>query len=327
MARFEAETVERCQAERPGEILPRELRIELPRFTLDTYGTGERGRGARGHHDLEGLVACQGGGEIGGRDGLDQQFTGGQIDCCEPHLGGARVQGEEEIVPAPIQPHVGEAAPARYGLDHLLPHDALRELGILHLLADRHAVPQADQASQVLGSRFHRHAGERHVRRAAVVPRREREAELAGRQPSVVLEHFVEVAHPKEQHGIGVPGLDLAVLLHQGRIRLDARGHDSSTTTNGCPPRRVLRRFCACTASSCVAYRPTRTLNRPLVSRTTRASKPITFNRVSISSTWAALFTASTCTAYVVALVWLSPGAGGGAGAGVPLPSGEQRDA
>src|SRR2546430_5734472 len=93
---------------------------------------------------------------------------------------------------------------------------------------------------------------------------------------------------------------DLAILLHQRRVRLDARRHGSSTT-NGWPPSRVLRRRWACAASSCDAYRPTRTLNKPLVSRTTRASNPITFRRLSISSTCAALFTANTWTAYVAA--------------------------
>src|SRR5256886_8169268 len=45
---------------------------------------------------------------------------------------------------------------------------------------------------------------------------------------------------------------DLAILLHQRRVRLDARRHGSSTT-NGWPPSRVLRRRWACAASSCDA--------------------------------------------------------------------------
>src|SRR5207248_661779 len=142
------------------------------------------------------------------------------------------------------------------------------------------------------------HRGEVLFRRPAIVPRREGETQFASGELRVVLEHLVEVTHPEEQDGVGVSCLDLAILLHQRGVRLDARRHGSSTT-NGWPPSRVLRRRWACAASSCDAYRPTRTLNKPLVSRTTRASKPITFRRVSISSTFAALFTANTWTAYV----------------------------
>src|SRR5216110_1828201 len=112
---------------------------------------------------------------------------------------------------------------------------------------------------------------------------------------------------------VRVPRLDVAVLLHQRRIGVDPRRRHGSSTTNGCPPNRVLRRRCTWAASSCVAYRPTRTLNRPLVSRTTRASKPMTLRRVSISSTCDALLTARTCTAKIVAVAggggfaWVSP--------------------
>src|SRR5207237_10353283 len=133
----------------------------------------------------------------------------------------------------------------------------------------------------------------RTVRRAVVVARGESEPAVPGCGLRFVLEHFVKVSHPEEQDGVRVSRFDLAILLHQRRVRLDSWRHGSSTT-NGWPPSRVLRRRWACAASSCVAYRPTRTLKRPLVSRTTRASKPITFRRVSISSTCAALFTAST---------------------------------
>src|SRR5207249_6677586 len=110
-----------------------------------------------------------------------------------------------------------------------------------------------------------------------------------------------EVAHTEKQDGVRVPRIDLAILLHEGGVGLHPRRHGSSTT-NGWPPTRVLSRRCTCCASSRVVYRPTRTLKSPLVSRTTRASKPMTLRRVNMSSTVAALFTASTWTAYAPAL-------------------------
>src|SRR5207237_701760 len=101
-----------------------------------------------------------------------------------------------------------------------------------------------------------------------------RETELAGGESGVVFEHLVEVAHPEEQNGLRVPRLDLAVLLHEWRVGFDPRGHGSSTT-NGCPPMRVLSRRCTCCASSRVAYRPPpRDRPAPPESEGSRARRP-----------------------------------------------------
>ena len=119
-------------------------------------------------------------------------------------------------------------------------------------------MPLGDEPAQVLGGGLDRHAGERDLGGAAVVARREREPELARRELRVVLEHFVEVAHPEEHDGLRIVRLDLAVLLHQGRVGRvglgDAGGrrwrrHDSSTM-NGCPPSLVRSRDKARCASS-----------------------------------------------------------------------------
>ena len=115
-------------------------------------------------------------------------------------------------------------------LHHLAAHEALRELRVLDLLADRHAVPFGDQAAEVVGGGLHGDAGERDVGRAAVVARREGEAELSGGELSIVLEHLVEVAHPEKQDRVGVPRFDLAVLLHERGVGLDPRRHNCSTT-------------------------------------------------------------------------------------------------
>ena len=90
-------------------------------------------------------------------------------------------------------------------------------LGILDLLADRDAIAVLHEPAQILLARLHRHAGERHFGRAAVVARRERQAEHARRRLGVVVEHLVEVAHPEEQDRALMPRLDLPVLLHQRR--------------------------------------------------------------------------------------------------------------
>src|SRR6266581_282951 len=302
VARLDAEPVEGCHPEGASQILAPQLGVEFPRLALGAHGARKRegSRRAAGKHELPGFVASEHRGEVLRRHGLEQELAGREIERrnsggCTPS-----VDCQQEIVPAALEPVVGEDAAGGDGLHDRTSHEALRELGILHLLADRHAVTEADQPPQVLRRRLDGNAGEGHFRRTAIVPRREGETQFAGGELRVVLEHFVEVTHPEEQDGVGVSCFDLAILLHQRGVRLDARRHGSSTT-NGWPPSRVLMRRWACAASSCDAYRPTRTLNKPLVSRTTRASKPITFRRVSISSTCAALFTANTWTAYVAA--------------------------
>src|SRR5206468_10357954 len=104
----------------------------------------------------------------------------------------------------------------------------------------------------------------------------------------VVLEHLIEVAHPKKEDVLRVASLDVAILLHEWRLGDSRHG---SSTTNGCPPTFALRRCRGRTASSRVAQRPTRPWKKPVESRNTRASNPITSRRVSMSSTWAVLFT------------------------------------
>ena len=88
-------------------------------------------------------------------------------------------------------------------------------LRILDLLADRDAIALLHEPAQILLSRAHRHSGERYLRRAAVVARRQRETEDARGRLGVVVEHLVEVAHPEEQDRALMPRLDLPVLLHQ----------------------------------------------------------------------------------------------------------------
>src|SRR5437899_7369468 len=313
----------------PGPRARARDRTPTPRARCVRRPGAGQGGCAAGKHHFPGFVASEHRSEVLRSRGLEQELAGREIERRQPGRRAPSVDRQQEIVAAALEPVVGEDGAGGDGLDDRAPHEALGELGILHLLADRHAVTEARQPPQVLGRRLDGNTGEGHLRSAAVVARRESEAQFARGELRVVLEHLVEVTHPEEQDGVGVSRLDLAILLHQRCVRLDSWRHGSSTT-NGWPPSRVLRRRWACAASSCDAYRPTRTLNRPLVSRTTRASKPITFKRVSISSTCAALFTAMTWTAYVAAggvgLAWVSPAVVGTAAAGATVAE-AQREA
>src|SRR6476619_2727829 len=78
----------------------------------------------------------------------------------------------------------------------------------------RRTIPFATRGSSTCA---HWHARKRYFRRTTIVARRERQAEDAGGRLGVVVEHFVEVAHPEEQDCALMPRLDLPVLLHQRR--------------------------------------------------------------------------------------------------------------
>ena len=141
-------------------------------------------------------------------------------------LPASRPDRADEVVPRAVEQVVGERDARRDRLDDFAPHDALGRLGIFDLLADRDAKALLHEPSHVVAGRLHRNAGERHARRAAVVPRRQREPEHARRRFGVVVEHLVKLAHAKKQDRVLVPSLDLAILLHERRLR--RRAHLSS---------------------------------------------------------------------------------------------------
>jgi hypothetical protein len=164
------------------------------------------------------------------RETADQaQFARREIRRRDPHLATQRVERAEIVVAPDIQQVVAERRARRDRLDHGALHDPLREPRILDLLADRHAVSLLHEATQVLRGRLHRHAGQRHLRRAAVVPRGQREVQRARRHLGVLVEHLVEVAHPEEQDRVGMPRLDLPVLRHQRRRAAAAHPRGAST--------------------------------------------------------------------------------------------------
>jgi hypothetical protein len=157
----------------------------------------------------------------------------------------------EEVVARAIEEIIGEHRAGGDRLHHRALHDALRELRVLDLFADRHAESLFDQATQIVGRCAHGDAREWHGRGPAVVARRERQAEHTRGRLSVVVEHLVEIAHPEEQDGIRMPGLDLAVLLHQRRGRTAA--HRASVSATIAPMRCALSVATTATASARVA--------------------------------------------------------------------------
>ncbi len=137
--------------------------------------------------------------------------------------GAARPRDRQQVVVGPgvEQGVFGQRArrhqPHHAAADHALVA-ALARLGrVLHLLADRDAVAERDQAMQIVLGALHRHAAHRDI--GALVPAAlgQHDAERPGGDLGVLEEQFVEIAHPVEQQQFGMRGLDLQKLFHHRR--------------------------------------------------------------------------------------------------------------
>ena len=225
------EPVEREHAELPREIFARQRRVELPRVALGDERVVARRR-QRTARSPRGTRISRGASRAEQRDRLvgtpSQSSRSSPVETSAAatptrsaiaRRAGTRADRADEVVARAVEQVVGERDAGRDRLDHLAAHDALRELRILHLLADRDAEALLHEPAHVVARRLHRDAGERHVRGAAVVARRQREAEHARRRLGVVIKHLVELAHAEKQDRVLMPALDLAVLLHERRLR------------------------------------------------------------------------------------------------------------
>ena len=88
-------------------------------------------------------------------------------------------------------------------------------LGVFQLLADGYALARPHQLGQVGVDGVVGEAGQLDIRRRAVGPPREGDAQNAAGTDCILAEGFVEVTHAEQQDCIGVHRLDGVVLLHQ----------------------------------------------------------------------------------------------------------------
>ena len=166
---------------------------------------------------------------LGGRDALEafrQGVGGGLLDLeaagrdIHPGQAGAPLgkgdRRQEVVGPAVEYLLLGQGAGGHDAGDVAL-DEALRLGGVLHLVADGHAVAGADEALDVAVGGVVGEAGHRDGVRALVAAG-ERQAEHARAELRVLEERLVEVAHAEEQDGLLVPLLEGQVLLHHGRL-------------------------------------------------------------------------------------------------------------
>src|SRR5262249_17260295 len=102
---------------------------------------------------------------------------------------------------------------------------------ILHLLADRDAKSLLHEAPHVVAGRLYGNAGERHVGGGTVVSGRERQPKDARCSFRILIKHLIKLAHAEKQDRILMAALDLAVLLHERRLRHGRPGVFGSMST------------------------------------------------------------------------------------------------
>ena len=138
------------------------------------------------------------------------------VTCTNP------LHREENARPARLeQPLLGD----RPGRDE--PHDVaaddrfrsplLRFRRIFELLADCDAMAERDQPVEIIVGALDRDAAHPDVLAIMLAALGEHDAERPARDLRVVEEKLVEVAHPIEEQGIGIGGLDLEILRHHRR--------------------------------------------------------------------------------------------------------------
>jgi hypothetical protein len=99
-------------------------------------------------------------------------------------------------------------------------HDAPRLRWVGHLFADGDLVPQGEKPRDVARRRMVRNPGHGDLVRRALVAAGQREIERARRQDGVVVEHLVEIPHPKKKDRVRMRRLGGVVLPHHRGERL-----------------------------------------------------------------------------------------------------------
>jgi len=165
-------------------------------------------------HDLGWCLA----GEIGGQFALLQvaqrDGAAGRIDDGDPRPRRVQRDGGKQCLLARIdQRGIGHRAwcdDARYlALDR-----AFGQAGNADLFDDGDGLARPHQTSEVGVERVKRHARHRDRRAAGLTPRSQRNVEKLGRALGVVVEQFVEIAHPVQHQLVRVLALERQVLLH-----------------------------------------------------------------------------------------------------------------
>ena len=229
----QAESLERRHAELAAERVARQSGVEFPAVSfrqedaVDDH-TGGPEVDAPSEQQFPWRESSKDRSRVGHDHRGEAQLAGREVTPSDPEhglrfgshstlSGRGRHDGDrtEEVVAHGLQQLVVERRTRRDSLDDLATHNALGELRVLDLIAQRNAEPLLDQPPDVLVHCLDGDAGEGNRRGGPIVPRRQRQPERPGPDLRVFEEHLEEVTHAEQQDRILVPGFDFPVLLHE----------------------------------------------------------------------------------------------------------------
>ncbi len=221
--RAAAERIETGDAQLLAQATRAGILVEVP--------LGQAGARARVRRQFDAIGVQQ----LGGADALQlprqlcrlafhqPQFAAGEVEPGQPGLADAAPhrllvhRHQEGIGLVRQQRCVGQRAGSD-DPDHLALDRALAGGRIADLLADRHRLAQLDQLGQILVDRMEGDAGHADRHAVGAAARGQRDVEQPRGLLGVVVEQLVEIAHPVEEQGVRMVGLDAQILLHHRRV-------------------------------------------------------------------------------------------------------------
>ncbi len=179
--------------------------------------------------------------DVGGVAFGREEFAGADVEEGDACGAASEVDGGEEVV-LPAEEHVvGGGHAGRDKLGDAALDEFFCELGVFELFADGHALACAYEFREVGVDGVVRKSGHFDVLRHSVGAAGECDAENLRRCDGVFAVCLVEVAHAEQQHGVGMKGFHLEILLHE-------RCFDYFLAHGRCVSRLCLRRRCVAAA-------------------------------------------------------------------------------
>ena len=221
LERLDAETLERLGAELFAQFVVVEIRREDP--VVETVGVVSVPESL-----VEALVAAALVNHLLGREARHELVDIVVVTLCHVELSGRDVEkrharglvAEEYRCQKRIflvgQDIVSEHHARCYEFYDAALDQTFDRLGILQLLADGYALARPDELGQIDVDGVVRESGKFDIRGGTVGAPRERDAQNRTRGYGILAECLVEVTYAEEQYCVGMHGLDLVILFHQG---------------------------------------------------------------------------------------------------------------
>ncbi len=147
-----------------------------------------------------------------------QEFAGGDIQKSDAELFLSKTHRRQEVVRFRLQYLVIERHTRCDQFRNAALDDCFGHFGILQLVADGDTESGFYQFGEIGVQGMMRKPGQCRLTFASVPPFCQDDTEDARGPDGIFSKGFVKIAHAKQEAGIGILGLDLVILLHQGRF-------------------------------------------------------------------------------------------------------------